>query len=365
MTSEQWSSEIRTSPGTSWTISAVASNTTYEVQVRAKNNVGLNESWSASGTGRTGNATRIDRSTMQFGLSLNDPSGIAWDGQKLYMVDDGTDALYTLNTSTGEATRVRSAVRFGLSVADAHPRSLAWDGANLYMLTPSNLYTLNKLTGVASLVGALGTTITDAAGLAWRRSRLNQTKGRLYMVDRATDALYILDTAEGSARRGRATRVDSSTTQFGLSIDTPSGLVWVGSDLYTTTPGALPFYSGMLYSLRKTTGAATSSGRLGVNAPTDLAWDGSTMYLVDDVTDALYTVAGIQDQLLGSISGQPSHSPNEGDIYYNGGNFVDVFLRWDNPSWLHDDTPGSQCATDVTKCSTYEHHLILEWSNGG
>ena len=67
-------------------------------------------------------------------------------------------------------------------------------------------------------------------------------------------------------------------------------------------------------------------------------------------TDALHLVTGVHRFL-----------PNAGDLYYNGGNFADAFVRWDNPSWVL----SSRCKTDPLKCSTYEHDIKLEWKNSG
>ena len=55
----------------------------------------------------TGVATRVGSSTA-FGVSENIPSGLASHNGVLYMVGLSTRALYTLNTTTGVATRVGS-----------------------------------------------------------------------------------------------------------------------------------------------------------------------------------------------------------------------------------------------------------------
>ena len=57
-----------------------------------------------------------------------------------------------------------------------------------------------------------------------------------------------------------------------------------------------------------------------------------------------------------------SYAPNVGDLYYDGAAFADAYLRWDNPSWVHDD---AECDASTIDCSTYEHDLKLDWSNDG
>ena len=168
--------------------------------------------------------------------------------------------------------------------------------------------------------------------------------------------------------------------QFSATITNPAGIEWVigsgaevGSDLYMVAPVAsasVPSPSA-LYQLDPATGEATILGGLGVVDPTDIAWDRdrSMMYLIDNDSDALYTVRQIQalspSAPVASPGATGSYFPNAGDLYYNGGDLADAFLRWDNPRWKRDETRGSQCNDHVTKCSTYEHDLILDWSNDG
>ena len=243
-------------------------------------------------------AKRVATTTVKFGQSLTQPKGLAWDGSTLYMVDDGTDALYKVATSTGVATRVSTrTTRFGLSARSVSPRGLAWDGSTLYMTTRDKLYTLDRTTGVATLVGSYGTKITDASGISWKRDpaatstgvTVHQSPGRLYMADRATDALYIVNTATGSSARGQATRVDSSVVRFGLNIGSTVGLEWVGPDLYMMSAGP-----GTMYRVDEVAGEAISLGTFGITSPTDIAWDGSRLYALDDSTNALYTISGIR-----------------------------------------------------------------------
>ena len=46
------------------------------------------------------------------------------------------------------------------------------------------------------------------------------------------------------------------------------------------------------------------------------------------------------------------------DLYYNGGDFADAFMRWDNPKWER-DVDYMDCARVITDCATYEHDLEL------
>lgn len=173
-------------------------------------------------------------------------------------------------------------------------------------------------------------------------------------VNRATDALYTLATSTGVA-----SRVNTDMRRFGAYIYNPSGLTWVGPPpSKVENDNELPSLymgdnRGYLWKVNKDTGFAKFEGQLGTGDVTGLAWfdETSTLYFVDDTSDTLNTVTNF-----------PEFLPNAGDLYYNGSNFADGFVRWDNPWWVQQ---GSQCRNDPKKCSTYEHDLKLVWNNSG
>ena len=175
----------------------------------------------------------------------------------------------------------------------------------------------------------------------------------MYMVDRANDALYTIATSTGAA-----TRVNRSTYKFRAGVFTPSSLTWIGPPAAEVSdddelPGLyMGDVTGNLYKVATSTGVATRVARLGTNDITGLAWFGetSTLYFVDDSSDALQVVTDF-----------PGFLPNEGDLYYNGSNFADGFVRWNNPQWVLSHA----CSADPLRCSTYEHDLKLEWKTSG
>lgn len=292
------------------------------------------------------------------------------------MVDDATDALYTISRTTGRATRVGSATRFGLSVLNALPTGLAWDGKYLLMLTPSTLYILNKTTGVATRFvddevpiptgvhpNTFGSTIYSASGLAAHDRRL-------FMVDSNRDALYVLDRS-----RGAASLVGNLRTERSARINNPSGLSMVGSDLYvsSTNPNAL-------YKINRASGTATSSKAINLDTVTGIAWDGSKLYAVDDSTDAVYTIRGIQAPAVTSYPFEDRDAypylPDLGDLYFNGivnypgatrsivqlpnpRAFVDSVFQWNSPQWARPGGRGTACSRSIVNCSTYEHDLEI------
>ena len=109
--------------------------------------------------------TRVGSAT-NFGVNETTPVGLAWDGTNMYMLGDSTNALYTINRTTGVATRVGRTTDFGVTGYDTC-RGIAWNGSVLYAILSTydratevetyRLYTLNRTTGVATEVGAIGT----------------------------------------------------------------------------------------------------------------------------------------------------------------------------------------------------------------
>ena len=88
-----------------------------------------------------------------FNASEQLPTGLASDGTSLYMLGDTNDAIYTVNTTTGDATRVNSTVT-SFGVGETNPRGLAFHNSKLYMVGGDHdrLYEINKSTGRATAV---------------------------------------------------------------------------------------------------------------------------------------------------------------------------------------------------------------------
>ena len=112
---------------------------------------------STSRQGLSGIATKVGSSSFRnrnFGGVESSPTGLAAIGNTLYMVGSANEALYTVNTSTGAATRVGSASQFGVN--ESRPSGLTAIGNTLYMvgLTNRALYLLNPSTGGATRIGS-------------------------------------------------------------------------------------------------------------------------------------------------------------------------------------------------------------------
>ena len=117
----------------------------------------------ASGPGRLFKADFDAGAAIQIGaddfggIGETTPTGVVSHNNKLYMVGTGTDTLYEINTQTGTANAVGTAIAFNApDGGETDPTGLASHNNNLYMTgnSQNRLYTLNTTTGEATPVGA-------------------------------------------------------------------------------------------------------------------------------------------------------------------------------------------------------------------
>ena len=252
----------------------------------------------------SGEATEVALASS-FGIAdPGRPGGLAAIGDTLYMVWTtlNNDVLYTVDTTSFTATRVDSTeglVNFGLAVEE-NPRDLAAIGSGssavLYMLgnTPNgSLYRVDPTSSVATRVGSainFGEGVENApAGIAAIGSGSGAT---LYMVGDLTDTLYTLNTTTAVT-----TRVGNAPTGFGVDEIRPTGLVAITASDGTTTLYMVGATNNALYRVDTTSGIATRVG----NAPAGFGVDETspgalaatsdgTLYMVGPIGDVLYRV---------------------------------------------------------------------------
>ena len=218
----------------------------------------------------TGIVTRIG-SANQFGLNITTPGDLTWDGTNLYMLDLGLRFLTTVDRDTGVATRVGSATRFGLSSSETLS-AIAWDGSTLYAggtglsrfrRAEARLYTLDRTTGRATRVGSvanMGFNLADylvPLGLEWDGTNLYVS-----LFDQNSGLKRYFATVNRTT--GVATRIDSFTSSnpFGIRGSREGNvLAWDGQNLFYAigSRGSFGAVSG-LYTLDRTTGQATLVG---------------------------------------------------------------------------------------------------------
>ena len=192
--------------------------------------------------------------------------------------------------------------------------------------------------------------MTSPSGIAWDGQRL-------FMTDVATGSLYRLDTHHGTTR-GSAALVGRLIVPLplpGRVVNNPAGLAWVNSTNTLYMGGDNP---DAIYTVDRRNFSFTRFKNMGtITDISGIEWVGTTMYAVDDGADALYTIPGVPSSApTRTLDG--SYLPSEGDLYYNGGNFADAFMKWDNPSWTIDP----KCPNHSTDCPTYEHDLSISKS---
>ena len=151
---------------------------------------------------------------------------------------------------TGIATRVGTATNFGSSGSTITGYGLAWDGTNLVMVArddDAGLYTIDRTTGVATRIGDLRWAAgfqTDSRPVAieWNGSVMYHLSGdfdRLFIVDRTTGALTVVGNA----------------TDFGIDERGPQSMAWDGETMFMTGTSL-----DTLLSLDLLTGRATRIG---------------------------------------------------------------------------------------------------------
>lgn len=146
---------------------------------------------------RTAEVTRVGSATAYGLRNFDTILGLAWDGANLYtaiFTSDNVWALYTIDRTTGVVTRVGSSDNFGVSITLVH--DMTWDGEQLLMVARASggggtrgdaLFSINRTTGAATRIGNVadfGVSGEFLTGLAWDGSDL-------YATGTINDALYV------------------------------------------------------------------------------------------------------------------------------------------------------------------------------
>ena len=127
-------------------------------------------------------------SENNFGVSEDDPQGLASLNGKLYMLGRETNVLYELNTATGAASRVGSANRFGISLTVPNQSSIGSFNNVLYMTTAGRAYySLNTTDGTAVKLGD-----ATAPGVNPVITGITGHNGQLFVIEGRGDILYTL-----------------------------------------------------------------------------------------------------------------------------------------------------------------------------
>jgi hypothetical protein len=168
---------------------------------------------------------------------------VGGDFSKLYAIDNGTNALHSVDTATGAATLIGPSTP---STGESWTGATGTSDGMLYVSSTncggsSTLYTVNLATGAVSAIGNTGIgCLIDIAINA---------NDEMYGVDIVTDQLYQINPATGAASVVGALGVDANYAQ-GMDFEEVSGVLYWAA--YTT--------QGALRIIDTTTGASALVG---------------------------------------------------------------------------------------------------------
>ena len=202
-------------------------------------------------------------------LPLQAPTGLAWDGHRLWVADLERATLSAVDPATGEVTATIDAPGY-------QPQDLAWDGALLWVVDAldKTVYALDPTTGVISR--ALPTDTDAVKGLEWDGAAL-------WTVDAAAGLVSRLDQKDGTTFQSfPSPRAKARSDELGLAFD--GTYLWVSDR-----------FADRIYRVDVATGAVLDSFPSPGPYPAGLAWDGARLWSVDYETRelcALETVSG-------------------------------------------------------------------------
>ena len=289
----------------------------------------------------TGAATRVTSLNR-----LGTIGGLAWDGNHLYELNTVEEALYRLNRVTGSRTRIGSAENFGIN--EMRPTGLSWDGTNMYMTgyDTESLSSIDRTTGIATEIGSpnLFGAEEDPRDLAWDGNNL-------YMLGDSTNALYTVDRITGMANQV------GNEDDFGIGQTSPQALAWDGTNMYMI--GASPL---SLYTISRTTGIATLIATLSASIK-GLAWNGTTFYAAD--SSNLYTlnkVNGVLTRIASIREEGGSNLTRISSLTWGGTNLYAVEPNRDNLFIINTSTAR---ATNITNNDPHYNWGVAEHEVSG
>ena len=148
-----------------------------------------------------------------YGLEYDDASGVLWALDDLFL-------LGSMDTTTGEFTPLTPVTGI---VNGENPTGLTFvDAASTFYVSTSNstdsfLYTVDPVTGVATLVGSMGTPLMIDIAI--------NAQGEMYGHDISADSIYSINTATGVATLIGPTGYDANFAQA-IEFDKATGVLY-------------------------------------------------------------------------------------------------------------------------------------------
>ncbi|MCK4250239.1 transglutaminase [candidate division WOR-3 bacterium] len=193
------------------------------------------------------------------------PTGLAWDGDGLWVADRKTDTLYKINPISGD-------VEESIPSPGFWPMGLTWDGEFLWNvdLEEEAIYKIDPKS--KQIILSISTPCPSPRGLAWDRTSL-------WVCDDRLDMVYNISAEDGTIISSFAS---PSSNPTGLTYD--GKYLWIADrikdEIYMVTPNkgdvivvldsVAPYIQG-------------------------LTWDGQYLWAVDYQTDKIYKMKIIDD----------------------------------------------------------------------
>ncbi len=202
-----------------------------------------------------------------FPLDLKTPTGLAWDGEALWVADLQSATLNAVDPETGKVLRQVDAPGY-------LPLGLTWDGARLWVVDGADktAYAWNPDTGITERALPLDTDTPE--GIGWDGKDL-------WTLDARAGLLVRLDESDGTTFRSLPCPTSGGPRkgqEIGLAFDGKSLFV---SDRVTDT----------IYRVDPATGAVLDDFPSPGPYPAGLAWDGEALWNVDFETRTLYRLS--------------------------------------------------------------------------
>ena len=189
------------------------------------------------------------------------PTGLAWDGDGLWVADRKTDILYRMDPTTGSTLGRIEAPGF-------HPTGLAWDGSRLWCLDQGEklIYRLDPSTGLVDRT--IEVPSPAPRGLAWDGDAL-------WVSDEKKDRLYRLSPVDGTT----VTSIPSpSKDPQGICFD--GTYLWI-ADRITDRIDRVEAVHGIVVTTFEAPGPHARG----------LAWNGEGLWCADYQTDRVYRLS--------------------------------------------------------------------------
>jgi transglutaminase-like putative cysteine protease/sugar lactone lactonase YvrE len=212
-------------------------------------------------------------------LSLKTPTGLAWDGQHLWVADLETARFYQLDPVSGR-------VLASIDAPGYQPLGLAWDGTQLWVIDAldKTAYAVDPESGLTKRALPLDT--ESAKGIAWDGSAL-------WTVDARAGVINRLDQKDGTTFKSfPSPMANQRGDELGLAFD--GSYLWVSDRL-----------TDIIYRVDPTTGAVLDAFPSPGPYPAGLAWDGAHLWCVDYETRELAQLETVSEAAY--VVREPKH----------------------------------------------------------